>query len=191
MSKDQILQSIKRNIQQRYDKPEIALEAIRYDNLLEQFIEITKGVGGEAILLQPDQDINQVIKGLYNEANVIASNLDEITINTINPDDIADSHQLDNVDLAIVRGEFGVGENGCVWIPQNVRHKALYFISQYLIIVLDKNELVNNMHEAYARLKVADKGFGIFISGPSKTADIEQALVVGAHGPKGLTVILK
>jgi len=84
-----------------------------------------------------------------------------------------------------------VAENACVWIPQNVVHKALYFIAEEMVILLDKEKLLNNMHEAYEQISFSDRGFGLFISGPSKTADIEQALVIGAQSVKGLTVILK
>jgi L-lactate dehydrogenase complex protein LldG len=47
------------------------------------------------------------------------------------------------------------------------------------------------MHEAYARIEMDPKyNFGTFISGPSKTADIEQALVMGAQAARGVTVVL-
>lgn len=191
-SKDAILDNIKRNIRTEYDMPDIdSIIGINYPDKVLQFTEISKGVGGNALLLQPDSDINQVIKSLYPDAKVIASNLPEITIATVNPDNIADPHKMNGTDLSIIEGEIGVAENGCVWIPQNVKHKVAYFIAEYLVIVLDRNKIVNNMHEAYEKLQFSDKGFGVFISGPSKTADIEQALVVGAHGARGVTVILK
>lgn len=191
-SKDAILDNIKRNIRTEYDMPDIdSIIGINYPDRVLQFTEISKGVGGNALLLQPDSDINQVIKSLYPDAKVIASNLPEITIATVNPDNIADPHKMNGTDLSIIEGEIGVAENGCVWIPQNVKHKVAYFIAEYLVIVLDRNKIVNNMHEAYEKLQFSDKGFGVFISGPSKTADIEQALVVGAHGARGVTVILK
>jgi L-lactate dehydrogenase complex protein LldG len=190
-SKNNILGNIRRHITDRYEMPDIDIEGIQYPDKVAQFIEISKAVGGDAIVLKEGEDINEVIRSLYADAKVIASNLPDITIATINPDNAADPHELNGIDLAIIEGEVGVAENGCVWIPQNVKEKVVYFISEYLVIVLDRKAVVNNMHEAYDRLTFNDYGFGVFISGPSKTADIEQSLVVGAHGAKGVTVILK
>lgn len=189
-SKNSILDNVKRHISIQYDMPDINIGGIQYPDKITQFIEISKGVGGDAIIVNDGDDINTIISGLYPEAKVIASNLADVNIATVNPDNIDDPHDLNGTDLAIIQGEVGVAENGCVWIPQNVKEKVTYFISEYLVIILDKKNIVNNMHEAYDLIKFNDYGFGVFISGPSKTADIEQALVVGAHGAKGVTILL-
>jgi len=90
----------------------------------------------------------------------------------------------------VVKGEIGVAENGAVWIPQTVKYKAVYFISEKLVILLDRNKIVDTMYDAYRELDGQEYKFGTFISGPSKTADIEQALVMGAHGARDVLVIL-
>jgi MFS family permease len=54
-----------------------------------------------------------------------------------------------------------------------------------------RDALVDTMHEALARPELDDFEYGCFMSGPSKTADIEQALVFGAHGPMSITVVLR
>jgi L-lactate dehydrogenase complex protein LldG len=191
-SKNAILDNIKRNIKEKHEMPAIKIEGIQYSDKIAQFIDISKGVGGNAVILKEGEDVNSLIKSLYPDAKNIGSNVKGISIATFSPDDVEDPHTLDGTDLGIIQGEVGVAENGCVWIPQNVRQKAIYFISEYLVILLNKKNIVNNMHEAYNQIKFSDTyGFGIFISGPSKTADIEQALVVGAHGAKGVTVILR
>ena len=46
------------------------------------------------------------------------------------------------------------------------------------------------MHHAYDRIAQAEYPFGLFLAGPSKTADIEQSLVLGAHGSRSMTVFL-
>lgn len=189
-SQNEILDNVKRHIREKYDMPEFDIQGVRFEDKTEKFIQINKAVGGDAMLVKDGTDINELIKSLYPEAKVIASNLPEISIATLDPDDVDDPHKLNGTDLAVIRGELGVAENACVWVPQNVKEKVLYFISEYLVILLDKNKLVNNMHEAYENIKFNDYGFGVFISGPSKTADIEQALVVGAHGAKGVMVLL-
>lgn len=190
-SQNEILGNVKRHIGKQYDMPDFDIKGIVYPDKIQKFIEMNKSVGGNAMLLADGQNLNELIKSLYPEVKTIASNLPEISLATVNPDNIDDPHSLNGTDLAIVRGELGVAENACVWIPQNVKEKVVYFIAEYLVILLDKKNLVNNMHEAYDRIQFNDYGFGVFISGPSKTADIEQALVVGAHGAKGVMVILQ
>ncbi|MDR0385262.1 MAG: LUD domain-containing protein [Prevotellaceae bacterium] len=189
-SKNDIIGNIRRHVLPEYDMPEINIKAIEYDNPVAEFLEISRIVGGDAVLSEAGEDINTLVRALFPDAVTIASNLPQITIASFNPDETDDPHSLNGVDLAIVKGELGVAENGCVWIPQNVRQKALYFISENLAIILDRNAIVNNMHEAYEHIATLDYGFGVFISGPSKTADIEQALVIGAHGAKSVKVIL-
>ena len=191
-NKEDILNTLKQNISERFDMPDIdQLQGIVYPNPLEKFIEVSKAVGGDAVVLDSEQTLDEAIRQLYPEAKTIASILPDVTLATLNPDSVNDPHLLNGTNLAVVEGEIGVAENGCVWIPQREKYKALYFIAEYLVIVLNKANIVNNMHEAYRQIHFSDKGFGVFISGPSKTADIEQALVVGAHGAKGVTVVVR
>jgi L-lactate dehydrogenase complex protein LldG len=102
-----------------------------------------------------------------------------------------DPHELEDLGLAILDGQFGVAENGAIWLEDtNLGLRALPFITEHLVIVLDRNKLVETMHQGYNLVGNAHSGFGLFIAGPSKTADIEQSLVIGAHGAKSLRVIL-
>lgn len=105
--------------------------------------------------------------------------------------DVDDPHALADVDFAVLPGELAVAENGAVWVDTDcIRERTLYFLAQHLAIVAPRAAVVNNLHEAYHRLEVGSKRFGTFVSGPSKTADIEQSLVIGAHGARSLTVYL-
>lgn len=190
-TKEDFLNTVRHHIVEQYDLPQIQIKGVEYSDKIGQFIEISKVVGGQAILLDDHKDVNELIRELYPDAKNVCSNVPSVTIATSSPDQYDDPHQMREIDLGIIEGEIGVAENGCVWVPQNVRQKIVYFVSEYLVILLDREKIVNNMHEAYRDLKFSEKGFGVFISGPSKTADIEQSLVVGAHGAKGVTVILK
>jgi len=66
----------------------------------------------------------------------------------------------------------------------------LPFITQHLIIRLQMKNLVANMHQAYGNLSYEGLGFGLFVAGPSKTADIEQSLVKGAQGARTTLIVL-
>jgi len=96
-----------------------------------------------------------------------------------------------DLDLALLPGAFGVAENGAVWVTEEaVERRAIAFLAAHLVLVVPRKEIVHNMHEACARLGFDQCGYGTFIAGPSKTADIEQTLVIGAHGPRSLTVLI-
>lgn len=189
-SKDLILAALRANAKEKRERPEMTFSPLTYPDPLGQFQKILKAVGSNCVLLEEGEDVNDVIKRLYPEARSIGSNLPEISIATFNPDLLEDPRELNGTDIAVVRGEFGVLENGMIWMKQQTRYKALFFIPEALVILLDRHQWVNNMHEAYTRPDFDDFGYGCFIAGPSKTADIEQALVIGAHGARAVTVIL-
>lgn len=191
-SRETILANIRRNTGTRQEMPDLsAMETIVYPDKLKTFAEVLAAAGGKAVELQPGEEVNAVIRREFPDAKRIASNLPEITCATFNPDEVEDPRMLNGTDLAVITGEFGVAENAAVWIPRMVRHKGLYFISNALVILLDKTKLVNTMNEAYRLTAQAEYSYGVFMSGPSKTADIEQALVFGAHGPIQVMVLLR
>ena len=192
-SKEEILSKYRKNIQQKYDMPSLDdIKAITYPDPLVQYISMTESVGGHVIEVKEGQNVNDIIKELFPDAKEIASNLPEITIATRNPDDVGRARDLNGTDVGIIRGKFGVAENACIWIPQTMKEKAVCFISENLIILLPKSQIVNNMHEAYKRIEfdTTYDGYGTFISGPSKTADIAQVLVMGAQAARSATILL-
>ena len=192
-NKEDILKRYRANVREKYDMPDLSdINAITYPDPLVQFIKMTESVGGHVIEVKEGQDINTLVKELYPEAKEIASNLPVITIATRNPDTVGQASDLNGTDVGIIRGQFGVAENACVWIPQQMKEKAVCFISENLVILLPKSQIVNNMHEAYKRIEFDKEydGYGTFISGPSKTADIAQVLVMGAQAARSATILL-
>ena len=192
-NKDDILKKYRANVREKYDMPDLSdIKAIQYPDPLVQFIKMTESVGGHVIEVKEGQDINELVKEMYPDAKEIASNLPEVTIATRNPDTVGRARDLNGTDVGIIRGLFGVAENACVWIPQTMKEKAVCFISENLVILLPKSQIVHNMHEAYKRIKFDETydGYGTFISGPSKTADIAQVLVMGAQAARSATVLL-
>ena len=192
-NKEDILKRYRANVREKFDMPDLSdIKAITYNDPLVQFIKMTESVGGHVIEVKEGQDINTLVKEMYPDAKEIASNLPEVTIATRNPDTVGRARDLNGTDVGIIRGQFGVAENACVWIPQTMKEKAVCFISENLVILLPKSQIVNNMHEAYKRIEF-DKtydGYGTFISGPSKTADIAQVLVMGAQAARSATILL-
>ena len=207
MKKEDFLNKLLKNTHVQYDMPDMKIDGIQYVDILQQFIEMTKAVGGHVIEASKDDDPNDLVRMAYPDAEVFATNLPEIELSKLvnnaagkcnpdkvklrNPDTMAEANGLNGTDVGVVRGQIGVAENGCVWIPQTMKEKAMLFISEYLVIFLDRDGIVDNMHEAYDVIEMDPRyNFGTFISGPSKTADIEQALVMGAQAARGVTVVL-
>ena len=174
-SKEFILNSLRANIKEHFPRPEIKIPHTVYPDKIKQFIEISAGVGGSAEELGKGESVDDAIRRLFPEAKRIACNFPEVTCATYNPDTIETPSEL----------------NAAVYYEQEYLQRAIYFISEALVFLLPKDQLVDTMHDAYARVPEAHPGeFRGFMSGPSKTADIEQSLVKGAHGPKQVVVLL-
>lgn len=144
-------------------------------------------LGNKGAILTANELITKLESGLY--PTVYSSVQDFSTFaNQTLP---TDSHSFAKLDLAILKGQFGVAENGAIWLEDSdLGLRAIPFITEHLVIMLDSKSLLSTMHQAYDRIGSQHSGFGLFIAGPSKTADIEQSLVIGAHGAKSLMVVL-
>ena len=193
-SKEEILNAIRKNNKVVSVELPNSYEnyGITFENKFEKFSEMISAVGGKALLIDKE-DLDKTIKELYPDEKVIATNVDFCNLGNFDANSQEDEHNLESIDLAVVKGNFAVAENGAVWIKdENNRHRCIYFIAQNIITVVNENEIVNNMHEAYLEIDFQNQGWGAFVSGPSKTADIEQSLVIGAHGPKsGYVIFIK
>ena len=190
-TKDLILGNLRRNVRETYDRPDFSFAKLEYQDPVEAFVETaTTAAGAKVVRMKEGDDINDLIHNAYPEAKIIASNVEGVKADR-NPDDVARPQDLDGTDVGVVEGTIACAENACVWIPQTMKEKAVCFIPEYLVVIVDRKNVVSNMHEAYARIVMPELGFGAFISGPSKTADIEQALVYGAQSCCGLTIIIR
>ncbi len=166
---------------------------ITYPDRMKHFSETLRSVGGTCIEVGNHDELREELKKLepLTTAKKVYSAMPDAAPSTFDMEQVADPHDLEDVDVAIVRGDFAVAENGAVWLTDaQLKHRAILFITQHLVLVVPRDQIVDNMHQAYERLRFDGPGYGLFLSGPSKTADIEQSLVIGAHGPRSLTVYL-
>jgi len=91
----------------------------------------------------------------------------------------------------VLAGGPAVAESGAVWwVPRSEAERQAAFLAERVILVVAREQLVDHLHAAYQQIDPAVAHYGCFMAGPSKTADIEQALVIGAHGPRALDVFL-
>ncbi|WP_234734710.1 LutC/YkgG family protein [Tellurirhabdus bombi] len=184
-SREQILAAARANRPDLAPEPEIP--DFGGESTLEKFQTILESIGGRVVRLENNETLEEAIRRLFPAAQKIASNLIKPTetIEATSP-----KAALEAIDLAVLNGEFGVAENGAVWMPEkNMLHRSLPFITQHLVLVIPETAIVATMHDAYARMG-GTGGYGVFIAGPSKTADIEQSLVIGAHGARSMTLLL-
>ncbi len=191
-SREAILSAIKKNKPALISLPEISLDVFDETvDLKETFIQNVQLVGGSVMELNGAWNMDSEITKRYPNAKNIVSCFGDSNLGTVFISNETVPHSLEPTDITIIKGEFGVAENGAVWISEkdfNIR--VLPFITNDLVLILSKKDICLHMHDAYKLIASRERAFGLFLSGPSKTADIEQCLVIGAQGAVSLTVCL-
>lgn len=189
MGKADILKAVKKNKPEELPLPSLDFPASNGQDLKSLYQERLTAGGGEVVSAKDKVEAEWIVKERMGDYQYVAGAFENL--NTLDLSAIHDPHELELLDMAVFEGILGVAENGAIWVNEEALvHRAAPFITQHLVLLIREDQLVDKMHEAYKRLRSQDYGHGVFIAGPSKTADIEQSLVIGAHGPKSLLVIM-
>ncbi|HYG17798.1 MAG TPA: LUD domain-containing protein [Ohtaekwangia sp.] len=151
------------------------------------FIALLEGIGGQVIRVNSYAEIEHYIRSTFTGEDRVVTTCPQLTF--YRDEAPGKPHALFDVDLAVLESDLAVAENGAVWIA-NLSERVTPFICQHLAVIVAPSAIVADLHHAYDKIASMDYDFGVFIAGPSKTADIEQSLVLGAHGPKTMTVFL-
>jgi L-lactate dehydrogenase complex protein LldG len=188
-SRDEILARVRKNQPAPQPLPSLPAFERQMKAPLASFKANLLRMGGKFIELSSSANIDATIHDLFPEAKVICSAVPELPGNR--PiDKVQAPADLHDVDVGIVRAVYGVVETGSVWLTgAEFKVEALGFLAQHLVVLLDPECLVATMHDAYRRRADFAAPYGVFMTGPTATADIEGVLIHGAQGIRSLTVI--
>ncbi len=188
-ARETILNAVTANKPALIDLPDIDISvSVRYQDVVGKFTSMVDAAGGKAFYQHSTDTVRKDIAREDLTENFVINLLDQPDSKDWASLQAAD---LSTLDTCYLQAQLGVAENGAMWVSEaQMSNRLLPFICQHLVIVVNSSNIVNNMHEAYQKINTLSDGFGVFIAGPSKTADIEQNLVIGAHGARSLRVYL-
>jgi L-lactate dehydrogenase complex protein LldG len=191
-SKAEILQKVKQNQPELISElPDLNILGLETFDLLEKYKTLLKSIGGDFVEVSDYEGVIDFVKKNYATEKRMITTIPELSEIASTDWFNEDPHSLHDVELTLIKAHFGVAENSALWVTDDIIGQRIStFIPQYLAIIVNKKDIVATMHHAYERIGNQEYGFGTFIAGPSKTADIEQSLVLGAHGARGLVVFL-
>lgn len=99
----------------------------------------------------------------------------------------ADKHLLATCDLGVTEVDFALPETGTLALVSSAeKPRAVSLVPRVHLAILSPAALRPDLHQVFAEAKGQD--YLVFITGPSRTADIELTTTLGVHGPRGLYV---
>ena len=188
-SRDLILARVRRNQPPWRELPEIPSFLRPLADPLAAFASALARMGGRVAAAPTGMPLDAFVRSLHPDAKVVCSAVPEIA-GTRRIADVRHPAELDDVDVGVVRGAFGVAETGSVWLSEReFAVNVLGFLSQHLVVLLDPRAIVGDLHDAYRDPRFRDVRYAVLMTGPSATADIEGVLIRGAQGIRSFTVV--
>jgi len=192
-SRAAILGAVRRGRAAQAPLPAVGATWPEASDLAESFARACEAAGGRCRRVADPSGLEAALKALPEAGRAVRvySAHPSCRGARFDPDELADPRRLEGLEAAVLPGAFGVAESGAVWVDTSaLAQRAVLWLAEHLVLVVPGAELVPHLHAAYARLRFPGAGFGVFVAGPSKTADIEQSLVIGAQGPRSTTILL-
>ena len=190
-ARERILVAVREARPAPVDAPDVGSAVAGFDvpagDIAARFIEAARGSGAR-VVRGARHDVPILIAAALSGATRILSAVPGVASSIVLP---GERKLLADLDAFVCEATLGVAESGAAWlsVPDAMQRAAL-FLAAHLIVVLERRAIVAHLHAAYARIDLRAQSFGVLVAGPSKTADIEQSLVIGAQGPMQLTLLL-
>ncbi|MBD3291235.1 hypothetical protein GF337_20710 [candidate division KSB1 bacterium] len=178
------------------------------EQLTAQFKEELEKVSGEFHAVKNVKQAAQVLHDIIAENNILqiavaggeltqqvvtATGKLRKTIEWIDPMSFKNeqrTNELAAIGTALVEPSFAIADIGALAFTYNASRTTLpHFLADTIIAVIPGNTLVANQFELFDKMPAADARDMFMVAGPSRTADIEKVLVLGAHGPRRLVVV--
>jgi L-lactate dehydrogenase complex protein LldG len=170
--------------------PEVQRFSHLSEPILTYFRRELEAMGGRSFEVADAAAAQAKVVELFPTAKVVCSAVPEVT-GTKRIEAASDPHELNDVEVGVVRSPIGVAEAGAVWLTEaELVVNALGVLSQHLVVLLDPAAIVETMHDAYGRIDLTASSYGVFMAGPSATGDIEGVIIHGAQGARSMTILL-
>ena len=184
-------------------KPRPAIYASRQTESLEseaeRFLDEIKKLSAVGQQLSP-AEIDAALKSLVVEQNIrkatawetpylrqlgVIEILNSLGVELVSPN--ADKHEMAQCDLGITEADFLLPETGTLVLKSsNEKPRAVSLLPHMHLAIVRPEMMRADMHQVFAEAKQSN--YLVFITGPSRTADIELTVTLGVHGPKKLFV---
>jgi L-lactate dehydrogenase complex protein LldG len=159
------------------------------NDLIESFSQGVARMAG-TVITDAVPDLDNFVRNKFPNAKAICSAVPECK-GTMRPAELNHWSEASKIDVTIVRSPLGVAETGSVLLSDvELQVNTIAFLSHDLVVLLDPNQIVRNIHDAYRHPYFKSRPYSLLMTGPSGSGDIGGVTVHPAQGVKTLTIVL-